>query len=155
LFESRSTYYYLTIMYKMDPTVWGPKYWFFLHTIAMSYPLNPNAVTKKKYYEFIQNLPLFIPNGRMGVEFGKMLDEYPVTPYLDSRASFVKWTHYVHNKVNEALDKPCISLDDFYTYYYELFKPVQHKTRDILIWKERAAYLFTLIVIMCIILYAI
>ena len=32
---------------KFDPNVWGPHYWFFLHTIAESYPLHPNDVTKK------------------------------------------------------------------------------------------------------------
>jgi hypothetical protein len=45
----------------LDPKVWGPHYWFFLHTLAMTYPHHPNAVTKKKYYEFVQNLPLFLP----------------------------------------------------------------------------------------------
>ena len=45
----------------LDPTVWGPHYWFFLHTIAMAYPIRPNDVTKKKHYELIQNMPLFIP----------------------------------------------------------------------------------------------
>ena len=35
----------------LDPTIWGPHYWFFLHTIAMTYPIRPNDVTKKKYYE--------------------------------------------------------------------------------------------------------
>ena len=27
--------------------VWGPHYWFVLHTIALRYPKNPNDVTKK------------------------------------------------------------------------------------------------------------
>ena len=32
----------------LDPKIWGPHYWFFLDTIAMTYPNHPNAVTKKK-----------------------------------------------------------------------------------------------------------
>ena len=31
----------------LDPKIWGPHYWFFLHTVAMTYPHHPNAVTKK------------------------------------------------------------------------------------------------------------
>ena len=31
----------------LDPKVWGPHYWFFLHTVAMTYPHHPNSVTKK------------------------------------------------------------------------------------------------------------
>ena len=33
---------------KLDPEVWGPHYWFTLHTIALNYPLYPNDVSKKK-----------------------------------------------------------------------------------------------------------
>ena len=65
----------------LDPKIWGPHYWFFIHTVAMTYPIRPNAITKKKYYEFIQNLPLFIPVENMSGEFSKLLDKYPVTPY--------------------------------------------------------------------------
>ena len=70
--------------------VWGPHYWFVLHTIALRYPKNPNDVTKKKYYDFISNLPLFIPDTKMGDEFAELLDKYPVTPYLDNNNTFSK-----------------------------------------------------------------
>ena len=46
----------------MNPEVWGPHFWFTLHTMSMTYPIHPNTVTKKKYYEFITNLPIFLPN---------------------------------------------------------------------------------------------
>ena len=32
----------------LDSAIWGPHYWFFLHTIALSYPIRPNTPTKKK-----------------------------------------------------------------------------------------------------------
>ena len=31
----------------LNPEIWGPHYWFVLYTIAISYPLNPNDVSKK------------------------------------------------------------------------------------------------------------
>ena len=104
---------------QLDPNVWGPHYWFFLHTLAISYPHHPNAITKKKYYELIQNLPLFIPIESIGNDFIKLLDEYPVTAYLDNRESLIKWMHFIHNKINEKLEKPKISINDFYLRYYE------------------------------------
>ena len=85
----------------LDPKVWGPHYWFFLHTLAMTYPHHPNSVTKKKYYEFIQNLPLFLPVEEISGEFSKLIDKYPITPYLDNRDSFVRWMYFIHNKINE------------------------------------------------------
>ena len=39
----------------LDPKIWGPHYWFFLHTLASTYPHTPNEVVRKKYYDFIQN----------------------------------------------------------------------------------------------------
>ncbi len=38
--------YYLRIM-TLNPEIWGPKYWFFLYTVALTYPLSPNDVSKK------------------------------------------------------------------------------------------------------------
>tara|TARA_B100001758_G_C18400670_1_gene608773 strand:- start:482 stop:910 length:429 start_codon:yes stop_codon:yes gene_type:complete len=106
-----------------DPNIWGPHYWFFLHTIAESYPENPNQVTKKKYYDLINNMPLFIPNDDLGDKFSKYLDKYPVSPYLSSRESFVRWMHFIHNKYNVLLNKKEISLPEALSQYRDLYKP--------------------------------
>jgi hypothetical protein len=95
---------------QFDPLIWGPHYWFFLHTVAHSYPLTPNEVTKRKYYDLIQNMPLFIPNEEIGNKFSKLLDKYPLTPYLDNRESFIRWIVFIHNKINVHLGKEEISL---------------------------------------------
>ena len=115
---------------EFDSAIWGPHMWFFLHTISMCYPLRPNAVTKKKYYEFVQNIPLFIPIEKMSSDFSKLLDEYPVTPYLDNRESFIRWVWFIHNKINEKLEKPQYTLNDFYIQYHETYKPADIKMRD-------------------------
>jgi hypothetical protein len=101
----------------IDPEIWGPHYWGFLHTIAFCYPNYPTTITKKKYYEFIHNLPLFIPTESISKHFSNLLDKYPVTPYLDNRTSFLKWTHFIHNKINKKLDKTTISFDKFFSEY--------------------------------------
>ncbi len=124
----------------LDPTVWGPHYWFFLHTISMSYPNRPNAVTKKKYYEFIQNLPLFIPVESISGELSKLIDEYPIAPYLDNRESFVRWVWFIHNKINQKLDKPQITLNEFFVKYYEAYKPKNEKTMEYYKLREKLIY---------------
>jgi hypothetical protein len=111
----------------LDPKIWGPHYWFFLHTVAMTYPHHPNAVTKKKYYEFIQNIPIFIPVEQISGEFSKILDKYPIAPYLDNRDSFIRWVHFVHNKINEKLEKPTITLNEFFITYYDQYKSMDVK----------------------------
>jgi len=124
----------------LNPEVWGPPYWFVLHTIALTYPERPNDVTKKKYYDFIHNLPLFLPVKEIGNGFSKMLDKYPVTPYLDSQASFVKWMHFIHNKYNVALEKPELSMDEAIIQYYELYKPKAVKEEEERKRREKIAF---------------
>jgi Erv1 / Alr family len=138
----------------LNPDVWGPRYWFFLHTIAINYPNHPNAVTKKKYYDFIQNLPLFLPVESIASDFSRLLDEYPVSSYLDDRESFIRWTHFIHNKINEKLEKPKITLDQFYVLYYDIYKPVSLKKKEESQWKKKAVYGFTVISMLGVIYYS-
>ena len=130
---------------RLDPGVWGPHYWFFLHTLSLSYPHHPNAETKKKYYELISNLPLFIPVESIGKSFEMLLDEYPVSPYLTNKESLIKWTHFIHNKINQQLEKPSITLNEFYFRYYEEYKPKDIKMKDYYKWREKIIY--TLVII--------
>ena len=131
----------------LDPKIWGPHYWFFIHTVAMTYPIRPNAVTKKKYYEFIQNLPLFIPVESISGEFSKLIDKYPVTPYLDNRESLIRWTHFIHNKMNQKLEKPQISLSEFYIKYYEEYKSQNVKMVEYYKMREKAIYCGIIVII--------
>ncbi len=124
----------------LDPKVWGPHYWFFLHTVAMTYPHHPNAVTKKKYYEFVQNLPLFIPVEEISKEFEKLIDVYPITPYLDNRDSFTRWMHFIHNKINEKLEKPQITLNEFFLEYYNAYKSQDEKLAEYYKLREKFIY---------------
>lgn len=133
-----------------DPIVWGPHYWFFLHTIAHSYPTTPNEVTKRKYYDMIQNMPLFIPVSDIGDRFSNLLDKYPVSPYLGSRESFVRWVHFIHNKVNVILGKDELSLLESIDAYFANYKPrpfVLSTTLGI-----PKYYLYATIILLCIIL---
>ena len=114
----------------LNPDIWGPHYWFVLYTIALSYPVNINETTKKKYYDLIQNLPLFLPISDIGNTFSVFLDKYPVTPYLDSRESFIKWTHFIHNKINVYLGKPEVTYYKAMDIYYEHYKIKEVKKKD-------------------------
>ena len=129
----------------LDPKIWGPHYWFFLHTVALNYPLYPNDISKKKYYDFIENFPLFIPVPDIANSFSKILDEFPVTPYLDSRESFIKWLHFIHNKVNINPNLPEQTLDDSLKNYYELYRDEKILVNNEIISKKKLLYISILI----------
>jgi len=108
---------------KLDPQVWYPYFKFTLQTIGMTYPNKPNDVTKKKYFTLIQNLPFYFPIKPMGKNFAKLLNQYPVQPYLDNRMDFGKWIHYITNKLNEELELPTNTFYESLEEYYDKFKP--------------------------------
>lgn len=131
-----------------DADVWGPHYWFFLHTIAESYPLTPNEITKRKYYELIQNLPMFIPIDEIGNHFSKLLDRYPVAPYLDNRDSFVKWMHFIHNKVNKYLGKEEISLPKALELYRDNYKPKKKYLAEKINWNKHYIHIILIAILL-------
>lgn len=106
----------------LDPQVWGPHYWFFLESVAYTYPEYPNKTTKRKYYDLIHNLPLFIPHTKIADEFASLLDKYPVSPYLDKKDSFKRWVNFIHNRINDKLDKPRVNLADAESMYFQTYK---------------------------------
>jgi hypothetical protein len=133
---------------ELDPNIWGPHFWFVLHTIALTYPRYPDSSTKKKYYDFIQNLPLFLPTRKVSKNFTETLDKFPVTPYLDSRDSFIRWIHFVHNQMNRALKKKEMPLSESLNHYYQHYKPKELIKQEEI--KQRKMFIFGGIIIVII-----
>ena len=106
-----------------DPKIWGPPFWFTLHTICQHYPIHPNSVIKKKYYDFLSNIPLFLPNEPIGDTFAELLDTYPLTPYLESNQQLGKWLHFIHNKINTRINKPTMPYHEYIALYHSYYLP--------------------------------
>jgi hypothetical protein len=110
-------------MQELDPTIWLPTLWHFLRSTAHTYPDYPNEVTKRKYYDFIQNLPLFIPNAEFRLEFSRILEGFPISPYLANRDSFFFWIHFVQNRIDRKLGNEEKTNLDHMEEYYQSYKP--------------------------------
>ena len=130
----------------MDPTVWGPSYWFFLHNVAFNYPKHPTTIQKKIHYRLVHNFHEFLPNKSMGTIFIKLLEKYPVTPYLDNQKDFIKWMHFIHNKINVRLDKPTFTLQEHYDKFNEAYEPKQSKLHRF--FKERYKVIVTIVILL-------
>jgi len=123
---------------RFDPNVWGPHYWFMLHTIALSFPENPTQVVKKKYYQFFNDFALFIPETKSSKLYSDLIEKYPVNPYLDTKMNLFKWTHFIHNHINSILGKSQVSYYDALEMYYDKYKPKEtrenREKRERLLW---------------------
>ena len=137
----------------LDMNVWGPHYWFIIHTVAMTYPKVPGSTTKKRYYTFYKELPYFLPHRKSRKLFTDILDKFPITPYLDSKESLIKWTHFIHNKVNLKYNKPTVTYKDFYETYHKQYLPkpvVKYNYRD---WYKKFVFIFLITLILITIFY--
>jgi len=135
-----------------NPNIWGPPFWFTLHTICQHYPTYPNSVIKKKYYDFLSNIPLFLPHEQIGDKFAELLDKYPLNPYLESQPKLCKWMHFIHNKINLFLGKPTLSMTDSMTAYYQHYKPKAVKDRDEMKIREKIIFFSILCILFALVI---
>jgi hypothetical protein len=125
---------------KLNYEIWLPKLKFTLQTIALNYPESPNEVTIRKYYNLIQNLPVFFPEQPLGNHLEKLLDEFPVTPYMNSKSSFMKWIHFLFNKINAKIGKENVSFYDNLEDYYQHYKPKEIINKEQIKFKKHLMY---------------
>jgi hypothetical protein len=123
-----------------EPTVWGPATWTFLHTTAFTYPEEPDEVAKRNYYTFFHGLAPFLPDPDAQDLYAKLLHQFPVSAYLDSRKSLVRWVHFIHNRVNDRLEKPRVGMDDFLQNHKLWNVAPNVHTQRYIFWKNNLVY---------------
>ena len=105
----------------MEPKIWGPSFWFVIHTIAFYYPEKPSFNEKRHMYEFFQNLQHIIPCNVCRQHYTKHFNDHPISPYLDNKSNLVAWTVELHNRVNQTIGKPTKSVDDVIKHYHKVY----------------------------------
>ena len=106
----------------MNPKVWGPCFWFVLHTISLNYPENPSHLDKRKYFDFFNNLQYILPCEVCRDNYKKKLDNLPIIPYLDSKENLIRWVIAIHNSVNKENGKKEMSFQEFKDKYQKIYK---------------------------------
>lgn len=98
-----------------DPSIWGPHAWFFLETITMAYPDEPDKNDINNTKLFFNSLQYVIPCDKCRNNYKKHLSQFPLTnDVLKNRNTLFKWIVDVHNSVDYKKKK---SYDDVFSYY--------------------------------------
>ena len=95
----------------MDPNIWGPSAWFFLHSVSFTYPQNPSEEDKTNYLTFFNSLQNILPCYKCSQNYKKHIEQYPIETALNSRDTMVNWLIKIHNEVNKELYKPILTYD--------------------------------------------
>ena len=103
----------------MDPSVWGPAFWLFIHISTRNYPEKASPICKEQMKQFIIGLPCALPckvcseHARAFIESNyEHLDGV-----VSGRDVLFKFFVDFHNKVNRRYNKPIMSYEDAYALY--------------------------------------
>lgn len=100
--------------------VWGPRFWFVLHTVTQSYPIEPGPKDKENAYNFVTAFGKVLPCPTCREHFAKITGEDRVADALGSRDEFMEWAWRIHNRVNTDGGKPAVSRADATRYFMSL-----------------------------------
>ena len=103
----------------MEPNIWGPPAWTFLHSVTLNYPDNPSSEHKTSYKKFFESLGDVLPCPTCKKHYKENIIKHPIR--LDSKDDLTKWLVDLHNKVNEKNDKTIFSYKEFNEKYEKLY----------------------------------
>ena len=72
--------------------------WFYISEL-------PTDGEKKKYYNCPHHFLHFFCHNAAANNFQSLIDDYPVSSHTNSKESFLKWIHFIHNKINKQIGK--------------------------------------------------
>ena len=115
----------------MDPRIWGPYGWYFLHTVCENY-IGKN---KLEYYNCIKSIGHVIPCHECREHFQEMFyDSFPGKALLETNANILgEWIFDTHNRVNKRLRKPIMTQSNKPNYMEKLSHAKFFKFVDIII----------------------
>ena len=105
----------------MDPNIWGPKFWFSLHSVSFTYPFSPDENDKERYKTFFGLLEHLLPCVLCRKNYSKNIKNYPIDIHLESRKSLAYWVMDIHNMVNVENGKPSMTRDEMLENYEQQY----------------------------------
>lgn len=94
----------------IDPQLWGPSAWTFLHYIALGYPTKPTPGDADDFRAFLYSLPYILPCQKCRLNLASHLNTMPPDKALEQgRDAFFDWTVDLHNMSISEHRRPCVT----------------------------------------------
>jgi len=88
-----------------------------MHIASLGYADEPTYAEKRAAKEYYSALMYMLPCPVCRDHFKEILKVLPVDSWLDNRKSLTEWVWMVHNQVNQRLNKPQLTQDEFFKRY--------------------------------------
>ena len=129
-----------------DPTIWGPRAWFFIETAILSYPDNPDENTKNEFYNFLKSLSHVLPCEKCRYNYLLHFNNNFNFKYLDNKEELFNFIVKLHNKTNNA-NRSEQDVLDFYIKKYNNNEYFTNNNNNNKINNNKYTYLFFIILI--------
>ena len=127
----------------MDPEIWGPHAWQFLHSITLSYPDNPTLEDKNNHAQFFNSIQNILPCQSCRDHYTQNLQDLPIEQHLDNKESLFRWLVDIHNRVNVMNNKREYSYDEV----TELYEKMYDKSNGIRLIGNKWLFIFLIILL--------
>ena len=89
----------------INPKIWGPSAWIFIHSISFTYPENPTDEEKQYFKQFYESVQYTLPCAGCRESYSQFIISEPtiLANALDNRNTLTKWLYDIHNRVNQKL----------------------------------------------------
>lgn len=105
-----------------NPNVWGPKAWFFLDTIVLSYPIKPSDQDKQNYTNFFYDISAMLPCEGCRNNYTNHFNSLILTDkVLETRDNLIDWWLKIHNMARATMNKNNITYDEFIRFYQKSY----------------------------------
>lgn len=133
----------------MDPIIWGPSAWNFIHFLTISYPDKPSNEDINNHTNFIKILAKILPCNICKIHFSKNIDNINFKKILSSKDSYMNFMWDIHNKVNIINKRPTIKFNDFLKEYKKIID--SGSFNPIILYKKANIYYYSLLIVFIII----
>lgn len=124
----------------MRPDIWGPKFWFVLHTSSFRYPKTPSEQDKtymKQFLYSLANLTLPCPVCRHHMKAYLDDPKNDLDAALNNGQDYVLFLWKFHNSVNARTGKAEMSFSDF----KDLYESYERKTDTSIFIEKYSPYI--------------
>jgi hypothetical protein len=138
----------------MDPDIWGPHAWMFLHSVTLAYPEKPTDIDKTNFEKFFNSLQPVLPCKKCSDNYKIHIDENPILNHLDNKEKLVKWLIDIHNRVNRINGKKDYTYEEAINHYKSLYSLSKNDllSDNIIIDKIDNNYLLYIFIVLIILL---
>lgn len=133
----------------MDPIIWGPSAWNFIHFLTIAYPDNPSDEDKNNHKNFIRLLPKILPCNICRTHFSKNIENVNLNNVVSSKKNYMHFMWNIHNKVNTINKNPTITFTEFLSLYKNIIDGGSFN--PIILYKKVNIYYYSLLVVFIII----